>query len=99
MALQVGLVNERVAALVQEAGAAASAGNWQQAEALWQRVRQLVPAHPQALYSLGVHAYQRGDTQAAIAYLDGARATSPADPMIVLTIAVVKQAQGDVDGE
>lgn len=99
MALQVEQVNERVAALVQAASAAASAGDWQHAEALWEGVRQLAPAHPQALYSLGVHAYQRGDTQAAIAYLDGARATSPGDPMIVLTIAVVKQAQGDVDGE
>ncbi|WP_349657297.1 aspartyl/asparaginyl beta-hydroxylase domain-containing protein [Xanthomonas sp. 10-10] len=99
MAVKVGQVNERIAELAQEAGAAASTGDWQQAEALWQRVRQLAPTHPQALYSLGVHAYQRGDTQAAIAYLDGARAASPADPMVALTIAVVKQAQGDLDGE
>lgn len=99
MAVQIEQRNERIAALIAEAGAAASAGQWQQAEQLWTQVRQLAPTHPQALYSLGVHAYQRGDATAALEYLAGARASSPGDPMIVLTIAVVKQAQGDVDGE
>lgn len=99
MAVQIEQTNEQIAALIAEAGAAASAGQWQQAEQLWAQVRQLAPAHPQALYSLGVHAYQRGDTTAALEYLSGARASSPGDPMIVLTIAVVKQAQGDLDGE
>ncbi|MEA5125339.1 aspartyl/asparaginyl beta-hydroxylase domain-containing protein [Xanthomonas floridensis] len=99
MAAQVEQLNARIAELMQQAGAEASAGRWQQAEQLWRQVRQLSPAHPQALYSLGVHAHQRGDALAALEFLQGARASSPADPMIVLTIAVVKQAQGDIDGE
>ncbi|MBV6813506.1 aspartyl/asparaginyl beta-hydroxylase domain-containing protein [Xanthomonas campestris pv. passiflorae] len=96
---QVEQVNEQIAALIAQAGTAASAGQWQQAERLWGHVHQLAPAHPHALYSLGVHAHQRGDAVAALEYLMAARSSNPGDPMIVLTIAVVKQAQGDLDGQ
>lgn len=99
MAENVEQIDVQVADLIREAGAAASAGDWLQAERLWGRVRQLAPAHPQALYSLGVHAYQRGDAPAALDYLVAAQASAPSDPMIVLTTAVVKQALGDIDGE
>ncbi|PPU31732.1 aspartyl/asparaginyl beta-hydroxylase domain-containing protein [Xanthomonas sp. CFBP 7912] len=99
MAVNVEQINVQIADLMREAGAAASAGDWPQAERLWGRVRQLAPDHPQALYSLGVHAYQRGDAPAALDYLVAAQASAPSDPMIVLTTAVVKQALGDIDGE
>ena len=47
-------------ALVAAANAAVNQGHWDQAEHLWKKVLALDPEHAQALYSLGVHAFQRG---------------------------------------
>lgn len=90
---------QQIATLAAAAGRAATAAQWQQAESLWLQVIGLAPAHPQALYSLGVHAYQRGDLDAAQARLEQAAAASPGDPMIAVTIGRVRQARGDLDGE
>lgn len=80
---------------VDAASAAASAGRWQDAERLWSQVRAADPRHVQALYSLGVHAFQRRDTANAIDLLQQARACAPADPMIPLTLSVVFRDTGD----
>ncbi len=92
-------MNAQVHALVQAAGEAASSGRWQDAERLWTQVRGLAPSHPQALYSLGVHAFQRGDMNGALEMLVAANAAAPNDPLILMTTGVVQRERGDIEGE
>ena len=92
-------VNDRVNALAQAAGSAAASGKWQEAERLWQQVRQLDANHVQALFSLGVHAYQRGDHAEALGLLDAARQRAPGDPMIPLSASRVLRDVGQLDQE
>lgn len=82
-------VAEPLAGLVNAAGTAAAAGRWQEAERLWTQVRALDPGNVQALFSLGVHAFQRGDAKGALELLQDARVRAPRDPMIPLTISRV----------
>lgn len=82
-------MSEQLNALVQAAGAAAAAGRWQEAEQRWTQVRALDPGNVQALFSLGVHAFQRGDTNGSLELLQAARAREPRDPMIPLTVSRV----------
>lgn len=89
----------QLASLVSAAGAAAAAGRWQEAEQLWSRVHAADPEHVQALFSLGVHAMQRGDIPASLAYLQQARMRSPRDPMIAMTIGRVHREAGQADLE
>lgn len=90
---------EQLAALVREAGQAATAGQWAIAEQLWQQVRALDPNHMQALFSLGVHAHQRGDHAQAVLLLQQAQALAPRDPMLPLTLSVVYRTLGQADNE
>jgi aspartate beta-hydroxylase len=92
-------VNPPINALVQAAGAAASQGRWQEAEQLWQRVRAIDPNHPQALYSLGVHAYRRGALIEALQTLQAAHNVAPRDPVVLLSVSVVLRDMGDINGE
>lgn len=92
-------MDDRSQALISAAGAAAAAGRWQEAERLWKQVQSLDPGNVQALFSLGVHAFQRGDQQAALAFLDQARARAPRDPMILLTIGRVHRETGRSEQE
>jgi aspartyl/asparaginyl beta-hydroxylase (cupin superfamily) len=92
-------MSEQVAALAQAAGRAANAGRWQEAEQLWLQVRAAEPNHPQALYSLGVHAFQRQDFKGADALLQQAHHAAPGDPMILHTLGVVRREAGDSAGE
>ena len=86
----------RVAELVRAAGAAASTGRWAEAERLWAQVRELDPDNVQALFSLGVHAFQRADLKAALEFLEQARQRAPRDPMIPLTISRVHREAGNL---
>lgn len=88
-----------VASLVKAAGAAAAGGRWQEAEHLWGRVHALDPDHVQALFSLGVHAFQRGDAAAALELLQRARQRAPRDPMILLTLGRVFRETGKPEQE
>ncbi|WP_337926418.1 aspartyl/asparaginyl beta-hydroxylase domain-containing protein [Luteimonas saliphila] len=90
---------EALAGLVNAAGAAAAAGRWQEAERLWAQVRTLDPGHVQALFSLGVHAFQRGDTRGALELLQAARECAPRDPMIPTTVSRVFRELGLQDQE
>ena len=92
-------MTDTVISLVRAAGDAARSGRWGDAETLWQRVRKLDPAHPQALYSLGVHAFQRGDLKAAVDLLDQAATAAPRDPTIHLSLSVAYREGGNADGE
>jgi aspartate beta-hydroxylase len=92
-------VNEQLDALVRGANAAAQQGRWDEADALWQRVRRIDPAHPQALYSLGVHAFRRGRLAEALETLQAAHRAAPRDPAILLSLAIVLREQGDAAGE
>jgi aspartate beta-hydroxylase len=85
--------------LVRSAGQLANAGRWQEAERVWQEVRRLEPQNPKALFSLGVHALQRGDLGAADELLRAARAVAPADPVILMTLVNVHRQRGDRDAE
>lgn len=87
-------MSDQLASLVHAAGAAAAAGRWQEAEALWTRVRALDPANVQALFSLGVHAFQRGDSMGALELLASARMRAPHDPMIPLAVARIQRDAG-----
>lgn len=93
------VLSEQINQLVQAAGLASRAGRWQEAERLWQQVRALAPQHPQALYSLGVHALQRGDVQGAIELLQAAHHAAPRDPMILLSIGMVERERGNAQAE
>ncbi|MGO4775667.1 tetratricopeptide repeat protein, partial [Lysobacter sp. 2RAB21] len=92
-------MNEQINQLVQAAGLASRAGRWQEAERLWMQVRAIAPQHPQALYSLGIHALQRGDTGGAVELLQAAHNAAPDDPMILLSIGMVQRERGNSDGE
>jgi aspartate beta-hydroxylase len=88
-------MNAQLASLTNAAAAAAAGGRWQEAERLWGQVHSLDPYNVQALYSLGVHAFQRGDSKGALEFLERARTRAPGDPMILLTIGrVLREAEG-----
>ncbi|MBD9367249.1 aspartyl/asparaginyl beta-hydroxylase domain-containing protein [Xanthomonas sp. XNM01] len=89
------LVDDRVETLVSAAAAAVAGGRWSEAEHLWGQVRAREPDNTQALYSLGVHAYRRGDHAAALELLHAARRGAPSDPMLLLTIGVVHRDRGE----
>lgn len=85
--------------LVAAATSAVNHGRWDQAEASWAQVLALDPCHPQALYSLGVHAFKRGQLADALRYLQAAHASAPGDPAVLLAVSVVLREQGDDGGE
>ncbi len=85
--------------LVQTAGRLANEGRWPEAEATWQEVHRLDPAHPKALFGLGAHALQRGDLAVAISHLDAAVRAAPNDLLAWQTLAVARGRAGDAAGE
>src|SRR5690554_2855107 len=85
--------------LVTAAGEAASSGRWQEAERLWREVHELEPRHPQALFSLGVHAMQRGQLGEAHDYLSAGREAAPRELLILMALAIVSQKRGDAGAE
>ncbi len=92
-------MSEHLQALIAAAGSAANARRWDEAERLWSQVRALEPGNVQALFSLGVHAHQRGDARGALELLRAARTGAPADPMLALTTAVVHRDLGETAQE
>jgi aspartate beta-hydroxylase len=88
-----------VAGLVAAAGAAANAGQWQEAERLWHEVRRLDPKNSKALFSLGAHALQRGDVTGATQLLQAARDSAPRDILVLLTLAHAHSLRRDANAE
>ncbi len=93
-----GVVSE-IERWVDAATRAAGEGRWQDAEQAWNRVLAIEPAHPQALYSIGVHAFRRGRFEEALQSLQAAHAAAPGDPVVLLSIGRVLRERGDVEGE
>lgn len=85
--------------LAQTAGQLANAGRWEEAERLWLEVRRLEPQHPRALFSLGVHALQRGDLAGAYDLLCAARKVAPHDLLVLMTLSNVCRQRGDAEAE
>lgn len=92
-------MTQDISALIRQAEAAANAGQWATAEKLWRDVRRRDPANPKAAFSLGVHAMRRREFDEAIALIEQARAVSPRDPFLLLTLAKAKREAGDDAGE
>ncbi len=93
------MMSQNVNELVQAAGQAANAGQWQEAENLWNDVLQLQPSHPLALSSLGIHALQRGDLDKGIQHLKAARQQAPEDLFVLMTLIDVYRAEGNANEE
>jgi aspartate beta-hydroxylase len=85
--------------LARAAQQAAQQGRWQEAERLWLQVRNLDPGNAEALYSLGVHAMQRGDARGAVGYLQAAHQAKPDDPMFLVMLARACANAGDTETE
>lgn len=90
---------EDVTALVRQAEAAANAGQWTVAEKLWRDVRRRDPRNPKAAFSLGIHAMQRREFTEAVALIEEAKAASPRDPFLLLTLSKARREAGDEIGE
>lgn len=88
-----------VSQLVQAAGQSANAGRWQEAEGLWRQVLALEPHHAQALFSLGIHALQRGDVEKGYELLCTARTQAPADLVVLSALGNACRQRGDPEGE
>ena len=88
-----------VIALAGAATTAASQGRWNEAEQLWRQVLALDSRHPQALFSLGVHAFRRGQLAEALQLLQAAHVAAPDDPAVLLSVARVLREQGAGDAE
>lgn len=85
--------------LARAAGQAANAGRWEEAERKWSELNELDPRHPQALFSLGVHAMQRNDLARAEQLLTAAVEAAPRDLLALLTLAAVLGRRGDTARE
>ena len=92
-------MTDAVQSLVQAAGAAANQGRWREAEQLWRQVLAREPRHPQALYSLGVHAFKAGRLADAQDLLLAAQQAAPRDPSVQLSLSVVRRELGNAAGE
>ena len=90
---------DELAGFIKAAGDAAAAGRWQDAERAWGQVLSREPGNVQALFSLGVHAFQRSDLKTALEMLDAARERAPRDPMILISLSRVHREAGNVDAE
>jgi aspartyl/asparaginyl beta-hydroxylase (cupin superfamily) len=85
--------------MAQSADRAAREGRWADAERLWEEVRRLEPRHPRALFSLGMHAMQRGDLKTAKSLLGDARAVSPRELPVLHSLGIVLGRLGEREAE
>lgn len=88
-----------IAKWVEAAGRAAAEGRWQEAEQAWSQVLRLDPEHPEALYSVGVHAFRSGRLEEALHAFQSVNAARPGDPVVLLSISRVLRERGDTNGE
>ncbi len=85
--------------IVAAADRAVQMQNWAEAERLWTEVQRLSPGHPRALYSLGMHAFQRNDLKGAKVLLEQSRAAAPGSLSTLNALWVVHGRLGDGPAE
>lgn len=90
---------QEIAQLAAQAGQAANMGRWDEAERLWNAVLIHDKAHPQALYSLAMHAFQRRDFKLALSRITNARESAPHDALLALSDSIIRREAGDSQGE
>lgn len=92
-----GIIHQWVAA----ATAAFSQGRLEESERLWRQVQQADPTHPQASYSLAMHAMRGGRLDESRQWLEQALRMMPAAqrPMVSVSLAAVLRQMGDAAGE
>src|SRR5688572_14147923 len=88
-----------IARWVEAASRAAAEGRWQEAEQAWSQVLKLDPRHPEALYSVGVHAFRGGRLDEALQAFQTLNAARPRDPVVLVSIARVFRERGDANAE
>jgi aspartyl/asparaginyl beta-hydroxylase (cupin superfamily) len=88
-----------VARLAAEAQRAAREGREGEAIALWTRLLNAAPGHPQALTGLGLSALRRGDARRAVECLAAAAQATPGEAMAWINLAMARKAVGDRAGE
>ena len=88
-----------LAQLVHTASQMAQAGRMADAERVWGEVQKLDPRNARALFSLGFHALQRGDADAAVRMLTAACQEAPHDLLARMTLAAAQRARGDAEAE
>lgn len=81
------------------AGQAARAGRWAEAEAIWTQLQTRTPDHPEAAFSLGHHALQRGDAAGAMTQFAIAQRADPKQPVYALALAQAAEATGNFDAQ
>ncbi len=74
-------------------------GNFVEAERLWTGVLQLAPTHPRALYSLGMHAFQRADFKRSRELLEKSRSFEPGFLPTLNALSVVHNRLGNAEAE
>jgi aspartyl/asparaginyl beta-hydroxylase (cupin superfamily) len=76
------------------ARAAARTGRWLEAEDLWHKVLGADPRHPEALYSLGVHAFQASRLEESVDLLRRACEAAPGEATVWVFLSAVLKAAG-----
>lgn len=76
------------------ARAAARAGRWSEAEEMWRKVLGADAGHPEALYSLGVHALQAGRMEESIDLLRQACAAAPGEATVWVFLSAALRTAG-----
>ncbi|MFM8754772.1 MAG: tetratricopeptide repeat protein [Phenylobacterium sp.] len=79
------------------ARAAARTGRWLEAEDLWRKVLGADARHPEALYSLGVHAFQAGRLEEAVLLLRRACEAAPGEATVWVFLSAVLKAAGQAE--
>ena len=90
-------MNGDPAALLAEALAAHRQGRLDQAEACYRRILALMPRHFDALHLLGVIAYQRRDSQAAVQLIGQALQLDPRSAPAYVNLAAAQRALGEAE--
>jgi aspartate beta-hydroxylase len=87
--------NPRVSQFVQAAQEAMRAGRLEESMAVWEQVRALAPAHPQALFHLGRYALVRKNPARARDLFEQAANADPASPALPLNLSYAFRDLGD----
>lgn len=91
--------NQRLEYLLSSAHQAMAEGRRDKAIPIWNQILQQAPSHPHALFFLGQDAMQMRDFARARQLLTAAAAAAPREPGVHFSLAAVRRAMGDIQGE